>query len=150
MIISQPRPAPPLSVLLVDDEPGVLETLTDILEMEGCAVQHAATVAETLALVETWAYDLVLLDYLLPDGTGLDVLRRSDTSRQRCIVLTTGLTESVIIDQALALGASAIIHKPIRVEALMELLSGLGRGEGCTEAAGDAGMLVASGRDGRQ
>src|SRR5229473_381453 len=61
------------SLLIVDDEPNILSSLESALGREGYQVESAATLADARARLRE-AYDFVLLDVRLPDGSGLDLL----------------------------------------------------------------------------
>src|SRR5687768_11342815 len=63
-------------VLVVDDQPNILDMLTTVLRFHGFAVSTAATAAEAVAVAGEIQPDLVVLDVRLPDGDGLDVCRR--------------------------------------------------------------------------
>ena len=69
------RPPAPAKILIVDDEPSVLQTLAAILQGAGYALALAGRGAEALAQWRDQAPDLVLLDLLLPDIDGLAVCR---------------------------------------------------------------------------
>ena len=62
------------SVLIIDDEAAIRESLETLLEMEGYSVQSAATADEGLTRIGSRPYDLVLLDLALPDRNGIDLL----------------------------------------------------------------------------
>src|SRR3954464_2453964 len=62
------------SVLIIDDESAIRESLQTLLEMENYSVHTAASGEEGLSAIAETPYDLVLLDIGLPDRSGLDVL----------------------------------------------------------------------------
>ncbi len=61
-------------MLIIDDEAAIRESLQTLLEMEGYAVESAATADEGLARIGERPFDLVLLDLALPDRNGIDLL----------------------------------------------------------------------------
>jgi len=63
-------------VLIVDDEPYIIDVVTAALEFEGFATEHAATGTEALAKARSGGFDLFLLDVMLPDIEGFEVCRR--------------------------------------------------------------------------
>jgi two-component system, OmpR family, alkaline phosphatase synthesis response regulator PhoP len=67
-------------LLLVEDEPGLVMTMTDRLELEGYEVESVGDANSALQTASNNAYDAILLDVMLPGGTGFDVCR---TLRQR-------------------------------------------------------------------
>jgi len=62
-------------ILVVEDEDSIASFMVKGLTAEGHSVERAATVAEAVALGTTYDYDLVLLDLILPDGRGIEVLK---------------------------------------------------------------------------
>src|SRR5580700_3391024 len=62
------------SVLIIDDEAAIRESLETLLELEGYAVESAATADQGLTRIGERPFDLVLLDLALPDRNGLDLL----------------------------------------------------------------------------
>src|SRR5918911_1160134 len=76
--MTAPQISPSVSkgrVLVVDDELDIREGLDTLLTMEGYDVELAPSGAEGLRKIESRAYDLVLLDLMMPDRSGMDVLR---------------------------------------------------------------------------
>ena len=66
---------PSRRVLLVEDEPGLVMTLTDRLIAEGYEVQSAGDAVNGLARASTESFDAILLDVMLPGGNGFDICR---------------------------------------------------------------------------
>lgn len=90
-------------VLLVDDHPMIAAALTMLLrDSEYELLGRARTVAEANRQISALKPDLLLLDVNLPDGTGLDVLRKISRarSRPRVILLTAGMDESQLLNAA--------------------------------------------------
>src|SRR5205807_1614823 len=78
------------SVLIVDDEETFRESLARLLSRDGCEVETAGTCADGLSAWSNVRPDLLLLDFLLPDGNGLDVLAKiRETDRETPIVMMT-------------------------------------------------------------
>ena len=75
------------TILVVDDERNILSSLGSALEREGYRVLRAETGEEALACVTTNVVDLVMLDVLLPDISGLDVLARLRREFPRILVI---------------------------------------------------------------
>ncbi len=65
----------PVRVLLVEDHPDVAEMTVAMLEMFDCAPRHVATVADAKRALADETFDLLLADYRLPDGVGMEVIR---------------------------------------------------------------------------
>lgn len=62
-------------ILIADDEPQIAEALAKYFRREGMIVETSGTVADTLRALESFAPDILVLDVMLPDGSGSDVLR---------------------------------------------------------------------------
>jgi DNA-binding NtrC family response regulator len=107
--------SPGLRVLVVDDEEVIRDVLESLLEREGWNVGVAENAAEAIELFETDPYDVVLLDLMLPDRPGLEVLReirRRDPDAVVVIVTAYSSIEGAI--QAMREGAFHYIPKPFQ------------------------------------
>ncbi len=105
------------SILVVDDEPAILNSLTKILEDEGYQVQVAKSGAEALKLISTDLPDLVLLDIWMPEMDGLETLKRMRELLPRLQVMMMsghGSIETAV--KAVKLGAYDYIEKPLSLE----------------------------------
>jgi two-component system response regulator PilR (NtrC family) len=120
----------PPSLLVVDDEPD-LRTLYELtLLREGYDIDTAGSVEEALAHLENRGYSLLITDMRLPDGSGLDLLRRlEDAGRsEKAIVITAyGSAENAV--EALKAGAYDYLTKPVDLKQFRAVVaSALGRG----------------------
>jgi putative two-component system response regulator len=116
-------------VLVVDDDRQVLGLLRRILAGAGYAVSTAADVAQAVASLERDAFDLLLCDVELPDGTGLAVVEHA-LSRWPHIAafMVSGLDDVELADRALALGAFGYLVKPFTAnDVLRSVLSAVSR-----------------------
>jgi two-component system, OmpR family, alkaline phosphatase synthesis response regulator PhoP len=108
-------------LLLVEDEPGLVLALTDRLSREGYAIETSADGESGLERAASGAFDLILLDVMLPRLNGLDVLRelRRRGNETPVIVLTA---RGQVVDKVvgLKLGADDYVTKPFE---MMELLA---------------------------
>ena len=114
-------------ILLVEDEPGLVLTLTDLLEEEGYAVERAVDGPSGLTRASGEAFDLVILDVMLPGKNGFDVCREL-RQRGKDVAVLMLTAKSQLIDRVvgLKLGADDYLTKPFeppellaRVEALL-------------------------------
>ena len=100
-------------VLLVDDEAAFREVVERQLTMEGFEVTCAGLGGEALALMKKSQFDVVLLDYHMPDMDGVEVLQKMKESniRTRVVMLTaeTGLDKAI---ETLKLGVDDYLTKP--------------------------------------
>ncbi|HYM80242.1 MAG TPA: sigma-54 dependent transcriptional regulator [Candidatus Limnocylindria bacterium] len=109
------------SLLVVDDEANILTSLQGALGREGYQVDCAATLAEARALRE--AYDFVLLDVSLPDGSGLDLLAEIMTGTpETTVIMMSGHATIDAAVRATRLGAYDFLEKPLGLERLLVLL----------------------------
>jgi len=117
------------SLLVVDDEPD-LRTLYELtLLREGYDVETAGTVEDALLHLKDRTYSAVITDMRLPDGTGLDLLRRLEETgrREKAIVITAyGSAENAV--EALKAGAYDYLTKPVDLKQFRAVVaSALGR-----------------------
>lgn len=107
-------------ILVIDDEPDVREMLEFLLEEEGFSVDTAADATTGLARLAARDYDLLLLDLMLPDMSGMDVLKRirkEDRELPVCMVTAHGSTSVAV--EALKSGANDYFSKPFDNEKLI-------------------------------
>src|SRR4051812_38232959 len=102
-------------ILVVDDEPDIVDFLTTVLNDEGYATDIARDGAEALERIEQGRPSLVILDLMMPRMTGFDVLDslngRGEIARPGIIVLSAKSTHQDVLD-ALEKGADDFIAKP--------------------------------------
>jgi two-component system, OmpR family, response regulator RegX3 len=128
------------TILLVEDEPAIAEPLAETLTREGFDLEVAGTVAEALEGVTRARPDLILLDLMLPDGSGYDVCREVRRTSQVPIIMLTARGEEADRVIGLELGADDYVVKPFsarevaaRVRAVLRRVSAAP----AAEAAGD-------------
>ncbi len=108
--------------LIVDDDPNAREGLQELVEAEGFTTTTACTLSEAREAVAKQP-DIVLLDLMLPDGSGLDLLRDCAVRRDMQIVVTTGHPTLESSIEALRLGATDYLLKPVNPTQLRGILS---------------------------
>ncbi len=109
-------------ILIVDDEKTNLDILIHILK-PGYTVYIAKNGEQALQLAEKEIPDLILLDIMLPDMTGYDVLitlKESDTTRDIPVIFISGLNKTEDEARGYALGAADYITKPFNHCAVLE------------------------------
>ncbi len=122
------------SLLVIDDEPEIRETLQSLLLTEGYSVESAASGEEGLQRAAEKPVDLILLDAALPDQAGLEVLRRirsSDPAVAVVMITAYGSVEKAV--EAIRLGANNYITKPWNNERLLAEIKSLIRQQRLTE-----------------
>jgi two-component system, OmpR family, alkaline phosphatase synthesis response regulator PhoP len=117
---------PPHRLLLVEDEPGLVMTLTDRLTSEGYDVESAMDAHRALDMASSGSFDAILLDVMLPGGNGFDICR---TMRQRGIqapvLMLTARSQVVDKVVGLKLGADDYLVKPFEMAELLARIEAL-------------------------
>ncbi len=121
MAEQQDKPIPPSKVLVVDDNPQMVELLQAYLEdLPQITVLTAENGEQALAVVAEQRPDLVLLDIMMPRISGFEVCRRmknDPATSQIPVVMVTALDEQADIERGVEVGADDYLKKPInRVE----------------------------------
>jgi two-component system alkaline phosphatase synthesis response regulator PhoP len=133
----------PRRLLLVEDEPGLIMTLTDRLLAEGYVVESATTAPAGLEAGSSGAFDIILLDVMLPGGNGMDVCRelRQRGVRTPVLMLTA---RGQVVDRVvgLKLGADDYVVKPFEMAELLARIEAVLRRSTVASAAPPAGAEV--------
>lgn len=147
-------------MLVVDDEAVVRDVIVRYLDREGFRAHQAADGAGARTAVQQWAPDLVILDVMLPDSSGLDVCRWIRGTTEVPVILLTARGEEQDRITGLELGADDYVVKPFSPRELVVRVKNVLRrteprrspGPTRVEAAGltiDAATREVTGRDGR-
>ena len=115
------NPAGGLKVLVVDDEPGMRETLVDILETVGYEVSAAGDGEQALDAVRENDVDVVVMDVQMPKRDGVSVLQQLRSPPPTIIMMTAYAIEERL-RSAVDANAFAILHKPFAVDRLLSLI----------------------------
>jgi two-component system response regulator PilR (NtrC family) len=108
-----------VNLLIVDDEASLRDFLSIVFEDEGWRVETAGSVAEARAAVAKNEPDLILCDLMLPDGSGIDLLREVKTATPSiAVVMITAHTSTKSAVEALKAGAFDYIAKPFDIDEL--------------------------------
>src|SRR5437588_5290647 len=108
------------TVLIIDDEAGIRESLQTLLELEGYDLETAATGQQGLNRLSQRTFDLILLDLALPDRNGLDILadlRAQDPGVSVIMITAYGTVENAV--RAMQSGAANFVQKPWDNEKLL-------------------------------
>ncbi len=110
-----------IKILIVDDEPGIVEEINSFLAEEGYEIRTADTANEGIRVFKNFKPDVILLDMKLPDQPGIEVLRIvKQLSPATKVIVNTGYVDQKMIDEAEALGRDAFLQKPFNLERLVE------------------------------
>ena len=103
-------------ILIVDDDNRILKLLKKFLSQNGFLVSVAASAGEAAALLKHSIYDLIILDVMLPEVTGLDFAKTIKSgNHQMPIVMLTALSEPSDKIKGLEAGASDYLTKPLNL-----------------------------------
>jgi len=109
-----------MKILIIEDEPALVQTLTEFLETENFLVETAMTFDVGLEKALSYDYDCILLDIMLPNGSGLAILQALKDAQKKQPVLILSAKDSVE-DKVLGLeiGADDYLAKPFHLAELM-------------------------------
>jgi two-component system, OmpR family, response regulator len=121
-------------VLVVDDEPNIVDVVTMALRFQGFDVEAAGTGADALAAVASFRPDLIVLDIMLPDMEGFDVAQRLGAQRSRVpIIFLTARDATDDKIRGLTLGGDDYVTKPFSLEELVARIRSILRRAGLAE-----------------
>ncbi len=115
-------------VLVVDDEPNIVQTLKDRLEMNDYQVFVAQNGAEGLKTAQEQSPDVILLDVIMPIMDGhemLEQLRQQDWGKQISVIMLTARSQAQDIARARACGIEDYIIKPFDLSELLEKIENI-------------------------
>ena len=112
-------------ILYVEDDFSLIDGLQYTLETSGYMVNNAKTVKEALSLFRNNAYDLLLLDVTLPDGTGFDICKEVRICSTVPIIFLTASDQEINIVRGLDMGADDYITKPFKLNELLSRMKAI-------------------------
>jgi two-component system OmpR family response regulator len=123
-------------ILVVDDEPNIVDVISMALRYQGFEVASAGTGAEALAQVREFRPQLLLLDVMLPDMEGFEIARRLGAERARVpIIFLTARDATEDKVRGLTVGGDDYVTKPFSLEELVARVRALLRRSGAAEPA---------------
>lgn len=111
-----------LRALVVDDDQAFTSAVAEFIEQQGFSVVTAESLQQARSLFQAVAPDLLLVDLMLPDGSGLDLVQEADVNAKTRIVVITGHASLDAAIQSLRAQVADFLVKPIDVERLKECL----------------------------
>jgi two-component system, OmpR family, response regulator RegX3 len=129
------------TVLLVEDEESITAPLSEALSREGFEPVIAGTAAEALELASSRSPDLVLLDLMLPDGSGLDVCRELRSRSAVPIIMVTARGEEMDRVVGLEVGADDYVVKPFSAREVIARIRAVLRRTAAAPAAAPAEVV---------
>jgi excisionase family DNA binding protein len=116
-------------LLVVDDDPEIIELFVDVLERDGrFEVRTAMSGYDAGMVTQEFGPDLIILDYMLPDVNGNVVcktLRQNPAFQQTKIIIVSGVVNQEEIGSLLQAGANEFVKKPFNIEKLIERVCSL-------------------------
>lgn len=122
-----------LRLLVIDDERDVCESIRKVAEMQGYQVYATDRPRDFRTAYESFQPDIVMVDIVMPDVDGVEILKQLADQRARAhVVMMTGysngyLARAVDLGRGLGLPSVTGVHKPLSVQAVREALDRLGR-----------------------
>ncbi len=114
------------SVLVVDDNPTMANTLADILNAKGFQVYAATSGSEALQVLHDHTVDILITDVKMPDMSGLALYRQTRQTHPRLLTfLMTAYAADELIQQGMKEGIKTVFSKPLDIEFVITLLSAL-------------------------
>jgi len=133
----------PIRVLVVDDEPNLAEVLSSVLRHEGWDVRSAGTGRTAVRVGREFRPDAIVLDMMLPDFDGLEVMRRLRVDNPRVGVLFLTARDSVEDRIAgITAGGDDYVTKPFSLEEVLARLRGMLRRAGMSHNTADSQLAV--------
>lgn len=112
------------TVLVVDDDPFMVKTLTDVLQLSGWEVQTASSGLQAVDAVGVRQFDAILMDVKMPDMDGVAALKAIKAFRpESTVFLMTAYAAHELLAEAEREGVSRILAKPVNVPVLLALLT---------------------------
>lgn len=115
-----------LRILIVDDDRDFAEALLDVLELEGHQVDMCHTGEDAIAYFTRSDYDISFMDVKLPRRNGVECfLEIKKIKPEARVVMMTGFSVEQLLQQAVEHGAWAIMHKPLEMAQVLEIVDGI-------------------------
>ena len=112
------------TVLVIDEDKFILRTFTRILQRAGYSTETAENGKEALDKIQTRNYDAALIDVVLGDSNGLDLLPKIEKNSPKTVkIIVTGSDSTEKRDAACKNGADAYLTKPVNPEVLLDVFA---------------------------
>ena len=107
-----------LTILIVDDDLSIRDTMREFLELAGYEILVAASAEEALEVITAAPVEVVITDIMLPGMDGLDLTDRIKSAWDADVIVITGYSTDYSYEEAIKKGASDFVFKPVRFEEL--------------------------------
>ncbi len=108
-----------VSILIVDDEVGVRDSMQEFIEMAGFKPAIASSAEEAIELIQSNSIQVVITDIMLPGMGGLELTRLIKKEHDSDVIVMTGYSGDYSYEEAINMGASDFVIKPVRLEELL-------------------------------
>jgi two-component system OmpR family response regulator len=133
----------PLRALVVEDEPNLADVLVRMLRFDGWVAAQAGTGAAAVSAARDFDPDVVVLDVMLPDTNGLEVLRRlRELNPAVCVLFLTAKDSIEDRIAGITAGGDDYVTKPFSFQEVSARLRGLARRAGIAQASDGPGLVV--------
>lgn len=116
-VMAQPKNE--ASILIVDDEVGVRDSMQEFIEMAGFKPAIASSAEEAIELIQSNSIQVVITDIMLPGMGGLELTRLIKKKYDSDVIVMTGYSGDYSYEEAINMGASDFVIKPVRLEELL-------------------------------
>lgn len=115
-----------MRILLIDDDEWIRDSMCLFFEGEGCNLLALETAEEGVEALKGQAYDIIIVDYILPGMDGLEFLKRIQESHPRAVkILITAYRDKDVFSKAMRMGVEDFIEKPFTIKTIEDSLSRL-------------------------
>lgn len=114
-----------MKILIVEDDLSLINGLSFAIKKQGYELDIARTSAEADTILKSGAYDLVILDVSLPDGSGFDICQKIRLTSKVPIIFLTAADEETDIIMGLDIGADDYITKPFKLAVLLSKINAI-------------------------
>jgi two-component system response regulator YesN len=117
-----------ISVLVVDDNASMAESLADVLEVKGFATYSASSGVEAIAILHDHPVDILLTDVIMPEMNGVELYRETRQAHPRLTTFfMTAYSADDLIQQGMKEGIKTVLNKPVDIDLLILLLKAAGK-----------------------
>ena len=106
-------------VLIVDDDQAVRNTMDEYIKTAGFQSQAVSCAEEALELLQTGNFQVVITDIILPEMGGLELTKYIKQNKDTDVIVMTGYSDDYSYEEAINIGASDFVIKPVRLEELL-------------------------------
>ena len=130
-----------IKILIIEDDVTIVKNLSELLRQEGFDISCALTCKEAESKLDALQFDLVLLDILLPDGSGFSLCKRIKSITDTPVIFLTASADEFSVVTGLDIGADDYIEKPYRPRELVSRIKSVLRRSGKSQSIVNVGNI---------